>query len=364
MTTKSIEAVCPFDNASAEVLPNRELEPLTLESDRRDVQRRLIGPLTTLATVSAIDEFRGAGQCAMDNASNRLEDCLDSQSLGKQYDLYGRTFWGSLYGVRRDIDDIVMHDGWGVTYEAEKKQYSMTDNQSTVLKSNTYKNTMSAIVVEGLAAQTAVTFDIALPGFMICKYNLESSEQVAELVMDMGPAGVAEVLGRTDFASALSRMAITASGLYGFDSHGRTDKPNTPVFKMDAALEASPQEVLPPPVTVYDLYEKGADGNIALSKAATEILVFNLRFRNNVLPEDKELAGITGFSRGCPVVQDVAYVRQDDLTPGQWQGLLEGDNPIALYEPQSQKLTFKRHVFEEVNQLFIDILTGGNKPAS
>lgn len=154
-------------------------------------------------------------------------------------------------------------------------------------------------------------------------------------------------------------LAITANGAFGEHPFvaDRSRRPFTDIKEIDAAGKLGGYGE-PDELTIYNLYQQYGSGEIKLSGVAQKALKRFIKYRNNDLPPFEMSGGVRGRSKGCPAVQDVVYMRADDLTAQQWNDLTGGGKPIAGYEPNTQKLTFNRSVIHDTNQLFADVLQG------
>lgn len=354
---------CPVDHVTT-----TELEPLSPESDRREVHKRLAAPLATIATISAIDDFRKLAPEA--DIGNLLRESLKNPPGGGHIGDYEAIHSALISPIRSLVINPMLNNAMQrFPDHFACKTYYKTNQQSLVLSNNlALPRMIEGFVSEGVNAQASTTFNIALPGYLIAKRNLSTSKEVADTVQTIGTKGVAAVLEESDFKRSLTRLTGTASGMYLRSNGSYTDDPRKyplldPKFTIQnngdyvgEAVKASEQA--PEAVTVYGLYTKGVGESVALSKEAIEALRYYLHFRNNILDSKQNLGGAPGPSIGCPVVSKSVAIREDDLTEQQWADALEGDNPIAAYDPASQRLTYRRQAIPEVNQLLVDSLRG------
>lgn len=178
---------CPFDSEKEQVVfSGRELEPLSPGTDRREVQRRLVGPLIAITTLNAIDGLRENGNMGDYHQAFAagFEEINRADVLS--YDHINRGLDPAYKVLTDDLEKEIQAMPEMSECSYDKSRSYTIQLQQDLFRQNTFHGRLMRIMHEGLQTQGRITNNIVLPGYLACKDKLPDGRAIAEKVKDLG----------------------------------------------------------------------------------------------------------------------------------------------------------------------------------
>lgn len=324
---------------------SREFTPLAEINTRQEAMSRCIGPLTTIAAIRNIDHIQSGISMLPEYAH-----MLQSGAMTDPFTRAGITMEDStpLDIARKSVIHAVR------AQNQSKDVVVFDEQQQNLFDWYTHTQNMRKLIDETFEGQAYITSGLALPAYIACKYGL-AVEEIGEVFGDMPGMEQVENMRDPDFAETLNKLSISCNGSYATVIHRASDGQlrHTNILqsnkynnwlrknKMDAHIT----------IDIDEVCVQTADG-ITVSPKMLHIL-------STLMQHDNEFSFInhgnrTAGSTGCPARKQYTKNHPDDFTPEQWRQLTEGDNPIATYRPDIQRLEILRNPITEFNTLLAD----------
>lgn len=338
--------LCPADHGQAK---GKQLEPLDVETDRRVVMRRLVGPLIGAMTIRSIEEV---------NINSDLYEA-SAEKLANLWEEYERLPTEGSYGVFRESLVYATQELLADNNEACQNESNIFGKisplQGLLLNKFTYQQNPKNIITEATETQINAVMNVALVIDAENKIISDPEGDTIAYILQNGIGFTKRLFRDEELLPFLEKLAMTAQGLHnnfrnlGVLYNGHT-LPVIDNINGDANTNC-------PALVIYA--GPTADGGLSINKKTAQY-IFNYLIHKNKIDENNPPspnATFPGPSRGCPVFKnDTPRVRRDDFTEKQWEAMMSEPNPIVSYDESSNKLTMLRSPAGELNHFIAELL--------
>lgn len=339
--------------------------PLTEESSRKQVMRRLIGPLAIAYAIRGIDVIESTPPKKPDYKEN-----MTYFELVKEWKKTPRNFKtivGAVFGL-----GIILQANYSNTDAFSDQNIvdeTLDDTQRMQFKWQTFEigadETYPVSHAANVETQAPITAHIILPAYLIAKYNCEDEEDLLEVINTISLQEIEDIMSSEEFEESLIQLSYAPNATFEAIIHHNNDirEDEVDAETLDQTLKNHRNEDhdLYEPFSarfaglgLYSVFVKDGD-NIKLNDTITKELRKYLR--EGGANWDVSENEIFNDSIGCPANVKKSRLHPSDLSPEQLTILTTGDDPIAHYDPLTGKLEILRHPIRELHQVHLKALS-------
>ncbi len=358
-------------------LPNPEtLTPLGELTDRRDVAKRLIGPMTTAYTHHILRDTAEPDPAELQRVlSEGIEgDAMFGQVVNPWLDdeRSFQTNTEAVFGLARMLGHSMPPE------DAPEPAIALglTSEQETLLKWLTFEiganYDLSGIVWPTLRAQEGISATMALPAHLIARDEIEDETELLKRLNTIPLPEVYDIMRQPEFLKDIISMSFAPNGTYSNNPvittlysdpnldftrplSARVDEELTleedmysPDFPAIHAIEDTLRRIVAKEAperlrgvltnfSLYTIFAKRETGTVRLDPFFVKSLRSALTLSNEY-EESNTMADIIAPSDGCPANVKVTQLHPEDYTDEQIRLLTEGDEPTATYNAETGEL--------------------------